>query len=217
MMRSAICLFAIPLFLSLGIAKATAQQLVAAGSAAEHEAAVLFSEDFSVPSDRWDIYPGDARYFNGAILVRDNIGGGSIFVPYDRTFSDQSIRVETTLVGGTDDNWQTVACRFSPGANYYDLGISADGYYMLDVWVNGRRLSKSIGPTRSPHIRLGRNAVNVLQVDCVGDLLTLTVNGKVLAQLRDDHHTSGNIALSVNALAGRFSEVAFDNLLVYQR
>ena len=179
---------------------------------------VLLSDDFSVPSDRWDVGAGrggETRYVDGAMFVRAvTESDGSIYVTYDRTFTDHAIQVETRLVGGTDDNWQTVSCRLTGDNDYYDLGISADGYFLLDVWVDGKRLGKSIGPSRSRHIRQGRNVVNDLTVECVGSTLRLSVNGHVLAEIEDDAHTSGQIGLSVDSMAGRYSEVAFDNLVV---
>ena len=218
MKQFAICSIAI--LMSAGVAEATMQELETLGSSAEHRGAVLFSDDFSVPSASWDITDlanGQARYVRGAMHVKAVTSGGSIFVPYDRSFSDVSIQVETRLVGGNDDNWQTVSCRHSSDGDYYDLGISADGYYMLDVWVDGRRQSKSIGPARSRHVRQGLNAVNVLLVECVGNQLSLSVNGHALAKLRDESHSTGKIALSVDGLVGRFSDVSFDNLVVTQR
>ena len=182
---------------------------------------VLFSDDFSVRSDRWNVGEwenGTARYVGETMLVRSvTASPKSTFVDYDRIFMDHVIQVETTLVGGTDDNWQTVSCRITPNGNYYDLGISADGYFLLDVWVDGRKLNKSLGPTRSRHIRLGRNVVNVLRVECVGNTLRLSVNGHVLAEINDDNHASGKIALSVDSIGASYSEVAFDNLVVTAR
>ncbi|MCZ6761278.1 MAG: hypothetical protein O7D29_13065 [Gemmatimonadetes bacterium] len=185
---------------------------------AETQDKVLFSDDFSVRSDRWDVGEwenGTARYVGETMRVRSITapGNGSTFVNYDRTFTDHVIQVETTLVGGTDDNWQTVACRMT-STGYYDLGISADGYFLLDVWVDGRKLNRSLGPTRSRHIRLGSNVVNVLRVECVGNTLRLSVNGHFLAEINDDNHASGEIGLSVDSLGDSYSEVAFDNLVV---
>ena len=145
------------------------------------------------------------------LLHADN---GSAFITFDRTFTDHTIQVETTLVGGTDHNWQTVSCRLTSKGDYYDLGISADGYFFLDAWVDGKRLPKSLGPTRSRHIRLGRHVVNVLLIECVGSTVRLSVNGHVLAEMDDHAHSSGKIGLSVDSLAGHYSEVAFDNLVV---
>ena len=150
-----------------------------------------------------------------AVLLRADDGSTSI--TFDRTFTDHAIQVETTLVGGTDRNWQTVSCRLTSDGDYYDLGISADGYFLLDVWVDGKRLPRSLGPTGSRHIRLGRHVVNVLLVECFGSTVRLSVNGHALAEIDDHAHSSGKIGLSVDAFAGHYSEVAFDNLVVTAR
>ena len=190
---------------------------------AETQDAVLFSDDFSVRSDRWEVdvewANGTASYVGEAIVVRSitEPDNGSTVVKYDRIFADHVIQVETTLLGGTDDNWQTVECRWTSNDDYYDFGISADGYFLLDVWVDGRRLDKSLGPTASSRIRLGRNVVNVLRAECVGNTLRLSVNGYVLGEINDDNHASGRLGLSVDSFEGSYSEVAFDNLVVTAR
>ena len=91
---------------------------------------------------------------------------------------------------------------------------SADGYYLLDIWVNGSKLDKSLGPSRSRHIRTDRNAVNALRVECVGTSLRLFVNGNMVAEIMDTNIARGHVGLSVDSLGGKFSEVAFDNIRI---
>ena len=162
---------------------------------------------------------GTARYVGETMLITSvsESGNGSTLLNYDRTFTNHVIQVETTLVGGTDNNWQTVMCRWTSADNYYEFGISADGYFLLDVWVDGRKMNKSLGPTRSRHIRLGRNVVNVLRAECVGNTLRLSVNGHVLAEIDDDNYASGAIGVSVVSLGDSYSQVSFDNLVVTTR
>ncbi len=42
----------------------------------------------------------------------------------------------------------------------------------------------------------------------------LSVNGNLIAELNDTNLTNGSVGLSVNALDGEFSEVAFDNFRI---
>ena len=200
----------------------TAICLVAYDAAAENKKSdttgtVQLDEDFSVVSPNWltgEWNSGETWIKGGAMHVRAVDSGSSLYVAYDAEFGDHIIEVETRLLDGTDDNWQTVNCRHIDDDNYYDLGISADGYYLLDIWVDGSKLDKSLGPTRSEHIRTGRKAVNALRVECVGKNLRLFVNGNLVAELKDKNFSQGRVSLSVQALGGPFSEVLFDNLRI---
>ena len=180
---------------------------------------VQLVDDFSLVSPNWltgTHLNGETWIEGGAMHVRSITAedNGSTVVRYDAVFGDHIIEVETTLLDGTDDNWQTVNCRNADNDTYYDLGISADGYYLLDVWVNGSKLNKSLGPSRSRHIRTGRNAVNALRVECVGTSLRLFVNGNMVAEITDTNISRGHVGLSVDSLGGEFSEVAFDNIRI---
>ena len=171
-------------------------------------------DDFETIDLNWitgEFDNGVVRIVDGEIRIRNfTESGTSITAIYDERSADQIIDVDVMLVAGTDDNWQTVECR-TQGDSYYDLGISADGYYLIDVWIDGEKLDKSLGPTASSFINTGMDAVNALHVECVGDRLSLSVNGNLIAELTDTNLESGEVGLSVNALADEFTEVAFDN------
>ncbi len=174
-------------------------------------------DEFETADPNWFIgrfRDGEVRIEDGEMLVRSlTASGASVSAMYDANFSDVIVDVDVRLNEGTDDNWQTVECR-AEGNNYYDLGISADGYYLIAVWIDGVHLDKSLGPTGSPHIRTGEDAVNSLHVECIGDRLSLSVNGNLLSELTDANFTEGAVGLSVHALAGALSEAAFDNFRV---
>lgn len=171
-------------------------------------------DDFETIDPNWitgEFDNGIVRIVDGEIRIRNlTESGTSITAIYDERSANQIIDVDVRLVAGTDDNWQTVECR-SQGDSYYDLGISADGYYLIDIWIDGEKLDKSLGPTASRFIHTGMDAVNALHVECVDDRLSLSVNGNLIAELSDTNLETGEVGLSVNALADEFTEVAFDN------
>jgi hypothetical protein len=194
-----------------------ASGLAAQGRSSDQGRPVLLFDDFSRVDPNWlteESIGGTARIVDGALRVRNETPSVSATVAlYDAIFDDQVIEVEMTLVDGTDDNWQTVICR-SNDDGYYSIGISADGYYALAVFVGGSQQDQSLGPSRSSSIRTGTNAMNLVQVECVGDRLRLIVNGSTVAELSDGNHRKGRSGVSVSSLAGRFSRVAFDNLRI---
>ena len=178
---------------------------------------VLFSDDFSDPDSGWVTYDGAdgrVRYYNGAFYVKDYTAyTGSMYGEAERYFTDFILEVDTWLVGGTDDNWQTVSCRVQNEDNYYSFGISADGYYNIAKFVNADRISLA-SIIYSSYINLGWDVVNTLHIECIGNSLSLSVNGHLLATVTDNTFSSGDICLSSNALAGTYTEVAFDNLVI---
>lgn len=174
----------------------------------------LVFDDFETIDPNWitgELESGVIWIADGELRMRNLTESGvSLTAIYDDRSSGQIIDVDVKLVAGTDDNWQTILCR-NQGNSYYDLGISADGYYLIDIWVDGEKLDKSLGPTASSHILTGTDVVNAVHVECIGDRLSLSVNGSLIAELNDTSLTNGSVGLSVNALSDEFSEVAFDN------
>ena len=57
-------------------------------------------------------------------------------------------------------------------------------------------------------------ATNQLRVSCIGNELSLSVNGIPLMTVQDDSFASGDIGLGVSTLAPGTAVVEFDNLRV---
>ena len=178
---------------------------------------VLFSDDFSDENSGWVTYDesGDrVAYLNGYLYIKDYTSEGSTAGDYPhRDFTDFILEVETWLIGGTDDNWHAVLCREQDDENYYDLGISADGYYEILKFVNGNRIAL-VSPKYSPYINQGVGAVNLIHIECIGSDLSLSVNGHLLVEVTDTTFSGGYIGLDAGALAGTFTEIAFDNIII---
>jgi uncharacterized repeat protein (TIGR02543 family) len=178
---------------------------------------VLFSDDFSDESSGWvtyDEYDGWVAYLNGCLYVKDYAAyEGIIWGESQRYFTDFILEVETWLVGGTDDNWHSVICRCQDEDNQYSFDISADGYYEIQKWVDGY-VTNFIVPTYSAYIHQGQGVTNLIHIECIGSSLSLSVNGHLLWEGMDVTFSGGDIALAANALAGTFTEVAFDNIIV---
>jgi len=178
---------------------------------------VLFSDDFSDESSGWVTYDesdGRVIYSNGCLYVKDYTNPrGTMYSESQRYFTDFILEVETWLVGGTDDNWHLVSCRWKGEDNHYAFGISADGYYEITKWVNDNRTT-FVAPTSSAYIHQGRGVTNLMHIECIGSSLSLSVNGHVLKTVTDTTFTGGDICLAANSLGGTFTEVAFDNIVV---
>ena len=65
----------------------------------------------------------------------------------------------------------------------------------------------------SEAIRPG-TALNQLRADCVGESLTLYVNGQLVAQVQDGAFPSGNVGLIAGTYDTLGVDIFFDNLVV---
>jgi len=179
---------------------------------------VLFSDDFSDESSGWvtyDEYDGRVAYLNGCLYIKDYTYEGAMYGESQHYFTNFILEVETWLVDGTDDNWHSVVCRFQDEYNYYTFDISADGYYAIVKWIGGDQVPLT-GPTPiySTYIHQGQGVTNLIHIECIGSDLSLSVNGHLLGQVTDATFTGGDIVLTANALAGTYTEVAFDNIVI---
>ena len=181
------------------------------------EPEVLFSDDFSDESSGWntanDSY-GQIIYRDGYFYIKDYTDGLTLFSRSHHYFTDFILEVETWLVDGTDNTRHVLYYRYSDVDNHYGFSISADGYYR--VWKEvDNYITSLVGLTYSSYINQGVGAVNLIHIACIGSSLSLSVNGHLLWEGTDATFTGGDIALGAAAEAGTFTEVAFDNIIVY--
>lgn len=177
---------------------------------------VLFTDDFSDPSTGWatfDASEGQAAYQDGYFYIKDSVVDSTpVYSGVAYPLTNLILEVETWLVGGTDDNFHQVLCRFQDGNNYYSFGISADGYYSIIKVAGGEQTLLDSG--YSEYINQGVGAVNLMYVECIDSHLTLGVNGYIVTDLFDHSFSEGYPCLAAIALSDDFTEVAFDNLVV---
>lgn len=203
---------------------ATLEEEVVTEEEEEEEAAptpstkMPFSDDFSDENSGWDTYSNESgwvKYQDGWLHMKAYTSGDIEIDSYaNQHFTDFVLEVETKFVDGTDDNWHSVCCRVDDQNNYYEFSISADGYYRLAVWMMDEDIDPSNHTTFSSHILQGRDAINLLRVECVGNNLRLLVNGHLLTEMTDNRLTGGDITLGVASLTDTYSEIAFDNLVI---
>lgn len=191
----------------------------------EASSEVLYTHDFSSETGSgWDTYSdteGSVFYEGGALHVKANV-----YTDFDtvslynmQEFTDFALEVETALVDGTDENSHEIVCRAqSPYENnYYLFVVTSDGYYGVGKYVDGELIDIN-ALTRSIHINKGRDAINLIRVECIGDNLRFFVNGHLLIDVMDSSFSSGYIGLGACAWTEQdgkdYSEIIFDNIIV---
>lgn len=181
---------------------------------------VLFSDDFTDTSKKWDQVSEATRttdYYNSAYRITINDTDSDTWAnPKGESFTDTRIEVDATKNSGPDDNDFGVICRYTAVDKFYYGVISSDGFYaIMKMTTGGGAPLGNKNMAESDLITQGA-ATNHIRFDCVGSTLTLYVNGTQLDQQTDTEYTAGNVGL----VAGTFSQVGtdilFDNFFVYQ-
>lgn len=179
---------------------------------------VVFRDGFDSQNGNWTTYSGEdgsALYENGKLHIKNYTASKYPSGSYiERQFSDFALEVEMELVGGSSANWQSVVCRYNGVGDSYMFCINADGKYAILKAVEGVATMLRT-PTSSSHIKTGLAVTNNIRVECIGSSLTLYVNGFNVAQVSDNSLVTGSVGLSVESTSGEYSEVAFDNVVIW--
>jgi hypothetical protein len=178
---------------------------------------VVFADDFSDPNSGWDDWSdsGDSSsYVNGTYQLNVNSTSSEIWGTLDKNFTDTSVEVDATKLGGPDDNDFGIICRYTDSDNYYFAEIASDGYYAIAKYVDGTFSNiGSEGMIATDLVNMG-DATNHLRFDCDGSTLSLYANGTLLTSVSDTDLTSGKIGL----VAGSFDTggvlISFDDVVV---
>jgi len=200
-------------FATLACQVVTGSGSVPAGQSGE----VLFQDDFSDPESGWDrviVADGVTDYSDGVYRIFVNTSNTDVWSNPNLDFTDVRIDVESTKVGGDDDNDYGVVCRYQDSENFYFFVISSDGYYGVGKVSAG--LQQLIGVDSMPpseFINQG-NASNILRADCVGSKLSFYVNNEQLGEYEDTDFTSGDVGLIAGTFDSSGVDIHFDNFMV---
>lgn len=180
---------------------------------------VLFRDDFSDPASGWSqavTASGESTYVDGAYRIFVNVPNVDVWSKPGKDFGDVRIEVDAYKVGGERDNRFGVICRAVDDDSFYTFIISSDGYYGIGL-IDGQNYQllgmEALQPSKA--INLG-SASNHIRADCVGDTLTLTVNGVQLAQVKDARFPRGDVGLIAGTYAAPGTDIRFDDFIVYQ-
>ena len=179
---------------------------------------VVFRDGFDSQNGNWTTYSGkdgSAFYENGKLHIKNYTASVSPSLSYyiQEQFSEFALEVDMELVSGSSANWQEVICRYGPEGCYM-FCINANGNYSIVKSVGGVATMLR-APTPSSHIKTGLGVTNNIRVECIGNSLTLYVNGFSVAQVSDKTLVTGYVGFSVDSQSGEYSEAAFDNVVIW--
>jgi hypothetical protein len=176
---------------------------------------VLFQDDFAQPVTGWDRFmaaEGTIDYDAGGYRLLVNSPETNFWSTPHKNFADTRLEVDAGKLGGPDENRIGLICRFT-GTDYYFFMITSDGYYGIGIFSGDKAvlLGQSEMQANS-NIKTGL-AVNHLRADCVGNMLTLYVNGFQVASVQDATLKTGDIGLLAGTFAQPGVDIVFDNFV----
>lgn len=182
---------------------------------------VLFSDDFSGEQDcGWVLYnrgAGIAEIENEALQLTVTQPGQIWWTNPGREFSDVIIKAEARQVSGPNDNAYGLICRYQNEENFYVLLVSGDGYYAIGKYQSGVEsvtyLTENQQFQPSDAVNLGV-ATNELEARCIGNQLSLIVNGVPVVTVTDPTFVIGDFGLAASTLQPGTAVIQFDNVKV---
>jgi hypothetical protein len=179
----------------------------------------LFFDDFNGEQDcGWAIYNrggGSATVENSAMQVTVNQPGQLWWTNPGRDFDDVIVSAEARQVGGPNDNAYGLICRYQNEENFYVFLVSGDGFYAIGKYQTGTEnvvyLTENQQFLPSDSINLGV-ASNELRASCVGNQLSLEVNGIPVLSVTDPTFVTGDIGLAAGTLVAGTGVIEFDNV-----
>lgn len=182
---------------------------------------ILFADDFNDEQDcGWATYNrggGIAAIENASMQLTVSQPGQLWWTNPSRNFDDVIIRAEARQVSGSNDNAYGLICRYQNTENFYVFLISGDGYYAIAKYQSGSEnvvyLTENGQFQSSDEINTGV-ASNELLVSCIGNELSLEVNGAPLISVTDPTFVTGDIGLAASTLQAETGIIEFDNVQV---
>jgi len=196
--------------------------LADSGSDPCNEEGTVLNDDFEGEKEcGWVLYEGrgvTSRVEDGVLRIGNSLSGEIAWANAGRDIDDAIITVETIQADGSDDNAYGVICRYQNPENFYIFLISGDGHYAIGKYQSGspqvQYLSGEGQYIYSDVINQGESR-NEIRASCVGNELSLSVNGVPLETVNDPTFVIGDIGLGASTFQPGTTVIEFDNLRVF--
>jgi hypothetical protein len=169
------------------------------------ESPSFFTEDFQGDLSMWTYFvkSGDKEKLTistdqGGIVTRLDDVDLAVYFYYDpHLYNDVVIDMSYRNQGRNSNNVNLI-CRYSD-AGWYEFTVQNDGLYQIWAYSNGYELLANGGSTA---IRMGQDS-NQISVACVGNKLSLSINGIATRTINDTRFFlgQGKVGFGVNISA----------------
>jgi hypothetical protein len=174
------------------------------------EAPAYFTENFSGGLDNWyqsllsgegDAKPDKLTVTPGGSGLNVNLDAKLMYLYYfytPHTYDDVSLKMKVTNKGDSNSFQTLLVCR-ATDAGWYEFAMQNDGLWFLYAFKDGNY--NQIGNGGATNIKTGKET-NEIGMDCVGDQISLFVNGQELtgSPVKDTTFAEGQIGFSVASL-----------------
>ena len=185
------------------------------------ESGALFQDDFSGEKEcGWSLYNRGGAVVEideGMMRMSTSQPGQIWWTNPGQSFDDVIISTEARQVSGPNDNAYGTICRYQNEENFYVFLISGDGYYTIGKYTSDSPaityLTENGEYQFSDVINQG-NATNQIRTSCIGQELSLAVNGVTLTTVTDPTFVIGDVGLAVSTLEPGTAVVEFTDFRV---
>jgi hypothetical protein len=179
----------------------------------------VFFDDFSDRGSGWSVQYTEFRildYYQEGYHISINSPEKVAMTFLEVEYDDVHIVVDTRMIGGEDDNFFGVLCRYRDEENFYAAVITSGGEFAIIERLDGGGLDVVSGDDYTHSVVINPHmALNLLDVSCIGNQIKLTVNGVLLAETTQDSLLSGDVGLIAGTYSANSSDVLFDNFTLY--
>ena len=185
-----------------------------------HSGWIFFSDDFTTPPNGWGTMGregGEILFEYEGLVLKVNMPNSLLWSINQPRFRDSRIDVDAVLLDGPVNDNFGVICRFVDNQNFYGFLVTHDGYYGIFKMLNGEMVmtGDKTNLDFNEVIRQG-GVVNHITAECTGEMLSLTVNDTLLAEILDNSFSEGQVGLIAGAYENAGVKVLFDNFKVTQ-
>lgn len=179
------------------------------------QGSVLYEDDFSNPNSGW---PEDADneivvgYENGEYHMEVIISNTFSWVTLDDSYTDTIVDMDAHVVKSSGDGDFGVVCRYQDRDNFYGIEVSEDDYIAIWKYMGGEYYGL-IDWQHSSYVSKIEGSMHITAA-CVGDTLSLAVNGELLAEARDSDFATGEVGIIAGTYENPGIVVGFDNFKI---
>ena len=186
-----------------------------------NEDGTLLNDEFDETKDcGWTLYDrssAKAEVVEGFLRLSTSEPGQIWWTNAQRNFDDVIMTAQARQLSGPDDNAYGLICRYQSPENFYLFLISGDGYYAIGKFLStDDQIQYLTGDGQyvfSDAINQGE-AANDIRASCIGNELSLAVNGIPLATINDPTFVTGDVGIGASTFQPGTAIIDFDSIRV---
>jgi len=180
---------------------------------------VVFQDDFSRTASGWDRVRAETYstdYLDHGYHISISAPETIVWGRPHLNFQDVRMHVDVQRLTGSEDNLFGLICHFQDPDNYIFFTISSDGFAGIGAVVAGDQQMLSADSMLPSEAVLPGVERNHLEAACIGEELTLTVNGTPILNTESPLAAWGDVGVLAGSRTETPVEVRFEHFSVLQ-